>query len=83
MAITNNGVAHPFLWVGVSPFSMFKSPNNPPTLMQCKYQKQSKRNKVNKTEIKNKTKVVVGASLSLEKNTIYTVPTMNFYPRNG
>ena len=51
--------------------------------MQCKYQKQSKRNKVNKTEIKNKTKVVVGASLSLEKNTIYTVPTMNFYPRNG
>ena len=65
MTTTNNGVEYPFLWVVVSPFSMSKPPSNPPTLMQCKYQKQNKRNKVNKTKINDKTKVVVGASLSL------------------
>ena len=32
MAITNNAL--PLLWVVVSPFSMPKPPNNPPTLMQ-------------------------------------------------
>ena len=32
MAIMNNAL--PLLWVVVSPFSMPKPPNNPPTLMQ-------------------------------------------------
>ena len=44
-------MALPILWVVVSPFSMFKPPNNPPILMQqglseritpIKFQKQEK-----------------------------------------
>ena len=51
-------------------------------IIQCKYQKQSTRNKINKAKINNKIKFVVGASFS-RKKTIYIIPIMNCYPRNG
>ena len=46
-------------------------------LSKAKFKKQNNKN------INNKTKVGVGASLSIEKKASYLIPTMNCYGKNG
>ena len=52
-------------------------------IIQCKYQKQSTGNKINKTKTNNKTKFVLDASISRKKGDLYNTYHEICYPRNG